>query len=269
VKNRESFPRNRDKNSGSRGRGTEEKGGRTTSRDSRKDRDESSRCCHRTDLDRRDNKDAREHRTSGRIGTGGGDMGEADEEERDRRMMEEIRRRMEDRRASKETASGRTDAKDVKTCTGNAKSTHEKDSRKGIEELKKTVAKATGSRQGSKKASDTHSALMTAEAMQRVEAVQWASGAASETEVGKSSAADEALVRTNVIQKMTEEKGSTVAIEFEESLVALNFIAAQYPPVGGEVSETIRMGRALVSGALGMQSDDPKFFEATVNYPTV
>jgi len=264
VKNRESSPRNRDKDSGSRGRGTEEKGGRTSSRDSRKDRDESSRSRHRTDLDRRDNKNAREHRTSGRIETGGGDMGEVDEEERDRRMMEEIRRRMEDRRASKETSSGRTDAKDVKTRTGDAKSTHEKNSRKGIEELKKTVAKVAGSRRGSKKASDTHSAPMTAEVIQRVEAVQWASGAASETEVGKSSAADEVLVRTNVIQKTTEDKGSTVAIESEESLVAQNFIAAQYPPVGGEVSETIRMGRALVSGALGMQTDDPKFFEATV-----
>jgi len=112
-------------------------------------------------------------------------MGEVDEKERDRRMIDEIRRRMEERKASKETVSGRTDAKKVNTCTSDAMSTHEKDSRKGTEELKKIVAKATGSRRGSKKESDTHTASMTADAVQREEAVQWASGAATETAVGK------------------------------------------------------------------------------------
>jgi len=53
---------------------------------------------------------------------------------------------MEDRKASKEAASGRTDEKDVKTRKSDAKSNHEKDSRRDTEELKKTVAKATGSR---------------------------------------------------------------------------------------------------------------------------
>jgi len=105
---------------------------------------------------------------------------------------------------------------------------------------------------------------MTADAVQREEAVQWALGAASETAVGKPSATDEVTARPNFTQKSITEKGCTATIKSEESLLAQNFIAAQYPPVGEEVSSTIRMGRALVSGALGMQTDDPKFFEAIV-----
>jgi len=51
-------------------------------------------------------------------------------------------------------------------------------------------------------------------------------------------------------------------------LLAQEFIAAQYPPLGGGgVSDAIRMKRALVSGALGMHTDDPKFFDATVKLP--
>jgi len=78
TKYRENSPRIRDKDSGSRGCGVKEKGGRTSSRDSRKDRDDDSRSRHRTDLDRRDSKDARERRPSGRGEIGGGDMGEVD-----------------------------------------------------------------------------------------------------------------------------------------------------------------------------------------------
>jgi len=65
AKYKKNSPRNRDKDSGSRGRGAKEKGGRTSSHDSKKDRDDGSRSRHKTDLDRRDSKDARERHTSG------------------------------------------------------------------------------------------------------------------------------------------------------------------------------------------------------------
>jgi len=46
-----------------------------------------------------------------------------------------------------------------------------------------------------------------------------------------------------------------------------DFIAAQYPPIEETVSSAVRMGRALVSGALGMRLDDPKYFETAVKLP--
>jgi len=268
TKYRENSPRIRDKDSGSRGCGVEERGGRTSSRDSRKDRDDGSRSRHRTNLDRGDSKDARERHPSPRGEIRGEDMFEMDEEERDRRMIEEIRRRLEDQKASKEAASGRTDEKDVKTRKSDAKSSHEKESRGDNEEFKKSVAKATRSRRGSKKASDIHLVTMTADAVQREEAAQWASSAASETMVATSKVPVEVLVRSNASLKCMSEKGITANLESEESLFAQEFIAAQYPPiVEGGVSDAIRMGRALVSGALGMQTDDPKLFDATVKLP--
>jgi len=46
-----------------------------------------------------------------------------------------------------------------------------------------------------------------------------------------------------------------------------DFIASQYPPIEETVSATVQMGRALVPGALGMQTDDPKLFKAAVRLP--
>jgi len=59
-------------------------------------------------------------------------------------MIDEIRRRMEERKASKKEVSGHTDAKEVKMRTSDATSTHEKDSRKGTEELKKVFRERYG-----------------------------------------------------------------------------------------------------------------------------
>jgi len=50
-----------------------------------------------------------------------------------------------------------------------------------------------------------------------------------------------------------------------ESLAAQDFICSQYPPVEEVVSSTVRLGRALVSGALGRKVDDAKMFETVVN----
>jgi len=51
----------------------------------------------------------------------------------------------------------------------------------------------------------------------------------------------------------------------DESLAAQDFIASQYPPMEEAVSSSERLGRALVSGALGRKIDDPKMFETVVN----
>jgi len=55
--------------------------------------------------------------------------------------------------------------------------------------------------------------------------------------------------------------------EICDALAVQDFIASQYSPIEETVSSTVRMGRALVSGAFGMRTDDPKYFETAVKMP--
>jgi len=54
-------------------------------------------------------------------------------------------------------------------------------------------------------------------------------------------------------------------MEDAQALELQDFIASQYPPIDEGVSSTVRLGRALVSGALGRRNDDPKLFGAAIN----
>jgi len=99
-------------------------------------------------------------------------MGEVDEDERDCRKIDEIRRRMEERKVSKELGAGRTEAKQVTTSTSGATSTSAKDPRKDTDELKKVKEKVTVSRRVAKKTSVSHTASSAADAVQREEAVR-------------------------------------------------------------------------------------------------
>jgi len=222
---------------------------------------------HKIGTYRRDSGEVRERRTADRVEKGGGDAVGIDEEESDRRMMEEIKQRMDERKASKEIGSGRIDPKDLKARTCDAAPLLEKESGKSLKDVSKMVAKDATSRRGLKKASSNHTVSESADAAQRKEALQWASGAASGTAIDKERAADEVTVRPKVAQETTSEKACTATLESEDLLAAQEFIAAQYPPVGEVVSSAIRMGRALVSGALGMQTDDPKLFETAIKLP--
>jgi len=199
--------------------------------------------------------------------TGGGDHCEGDEEERDRRMLEEIKRRMDNRKASKEQGTGRTAAKDLKARTSGAAPLQEKESRKSIEEAKKSGAKAVVSRHESKKTSSAHTSSKAAVAAQRKEAIQWASSAASETAIVKNGATEKESTRSKVIPKELSDKACTATLDEEDSLAVQDFVASQFPPVEEVVSSTVRLGRALVSGALEMRTDDPIFFETAVKLP--
>jgi len=64
--------------------------------------------------------------------------------------------------------------------------------------------------------------------------------------------------------KKAEEANSTVAKEKLDSLETQNFMAAQYPPVNEWLSSAVKLGRSLVSGALGRRTDDPRMFETAV-----
>jgi len=104
AKHRNNSPRIRSKETGSRSRGTEEKSGRLSSRDSRKGRDNNKSSRNRGEVGRRESvKESGGHHFN-RAETGGGDMGEVDKDERDRREMEEIRPRIEGRKLSKEAS---------------------------------------------------------------------------------------------------------------------------------------------------------------------
>jgi len=108
-----------------------------------------------------------------------------------------------------------------------------------------------------KKLAPSHSASSAADADQRDQAVKWASSTTEEPESSKVSVPD----KTSTRQKPA--KQDTI-IDSPESLMIQNFIAAQYPPIEETVSSSVRMGRALVSGALGMLDDDPKMFKTSV-----
>jgi len=104
-------------------------------------------------------------------------------------------------------------------------------------------------------------ASSAADAAQREEAVLWAAGTASKTSVVKTSVTKKSATRNKVI---VDDPVGKVFVDDAESLAIQEIVAMQYPPVGKTTTSSVRMGRSLVSGALGMRLDDPKYFEATV-----
>jgi len=121
---------------------------------------------------------------------GGGDTGEVDEDERDRREMDEIRRRIEERKLSKEKNAGRTEVTERTIPSKSAAaSTSTKETRKeGRKEKDKACSredKIPAARRGSKKTTASGATSSAADAAQREEAISWASGTVSETSVVK------------------------------------------------------------------------------------
>jgi len=198
--------------------------------------------------------------------TGGGDTGGVDEDERDRREMDEIRRKIEERKLSKEKNLARTEvAAATKHKSGTSSSSTKEPRREGHKHTNpaRTVEeKVPAARRGSKKTTAPRAASSAADAAQREEAISWASGAVSETSVVKPSKGGKGVTRPKVSQEI-----SGLHTEISDALAVQDFIASQYPPIEETVSSTVRMGRELVSGALGMRTDDLKYFETAVKMP--
>jgi len=198
---------------------------------------------------------------------GGGDTGEVDEDERDRREMDEIRRRIEERKLSKEKKVVRTEVTEAtKSAKSAAVSTSTKESRKeGRKDKDKACnieEKISAGRRGSKKPAAPRAISSAADAAQREEAISWALGTVSETSVVKFGGGEKGVMRPKV-----QHGTSGRCIDIAGELAIQDFIASQSPPVEETVSSTVRMGRALVYGALGMRTDDPKYFETAVKMP--
>jgi len=190
---------------------------------------------------------------------------EGDEDEHDRRQLEEIRRRIEVRRATKELEASRTDHDNVEKATPATPTVPTSDNAKTVDARVGDEMDAPGKQRTSTKVPRTPKELMSADIDQRKEARKWASESTSEVAMVPQSTTERGSGRQKGAKKASEKSKPMSSSEVAQSLVIQDFIAAQYPPIVDEcVSSTVRLGRALVSGALGRKNDDPKLFEATV-----
>jgi len=181
--------------------------------------------------------------------------------------MEEIRQRMKDRKASKATDIGRLDVKGKSNSASRPASSSAKEVR-ATTDASKLEEKLTGSRKGAKKTAALRTASSAADITRGEETILWAaSGTASETSMVKGDGKDAMMTDTRAIMGASVVETSTVAIESADSLFVQEYVALQYPPVEETVSSTVRLGRALVSGALGMRTDEPKLFETAIRLP--
>jgi len=223
-----------------------DKGGRVESCDSRKDMGEINGSHSWSETDRNESGRRSDSRTAKRDEKGGGDVGNIDEDERDRRKIEEIRQRMENRKASKVTEIECPDVQGKSTPASGAASISAKEVQTTID-ASRLEEKPTGAGKGFKKTVASRTAFSAADVTQREEAILWAaSGTVSETSMEKGDGNDEmmtdtrAIVGASVVEPM-------VNIESADSLFVQEYVALQYPPVKEVVSSTVRLGRALVS----------------------
>jgi len=189
---------------------------------------------------------------------------DVDEDERDRRKLAEIMPRMEKRKLTRasEVVQGALTEKVKPASRVDTNATKSKC--KGGNTVKGDVKETVKTAEISEKTSGIRRDATDANTTQRDAAMQWASGEASNTNVVTQSTIGKNSVRQRGTKKAND-KLSAIAMEDLQSLQAQNFIAGGYPPVEEGVSSTVRLGRALVSGALGRRTDDPKIFGVAVN----
>jgi len=104
----------------------------------------------------------------------------------------------------------------------------------------------------------------TSDAAKRDAARRWAASDKSDTELVTQSTGSKSSSRQKGSKKVSDKVPEAI-VEDAQSLELQNFIASQNPPIDEGVSSTVRLGRALVSGALGRRNDDPKLFGTEIN----
>jgi len=197
--------------------------------------------------------------------SGGKAKGEADgvdDDERARLEVAEIMRRMEDRKAAKQLQASRSSRKEKGRVDTVVYVSHGKD-KTGISDVARTTDKSVADAQGTTKKGVGRITAMVSHAMQREAARSWAAEESTDGSTVARSTTDKSSTRTKAVKKNMEAK-PTVVNETLESIEAQNFIASQYPPVDKGVLSGTRLGRSLVSGALGRCTDDPRMFDAAV-----
>jgi len=192
-----------------------------------------------------------------------------DDDERDRRKLAEIIKRMDERKLTKESdARHSVVTRPVKTII-TAKVKVPKGREEGVEMVRGGVKKTMESHDVPKKPANVKPDVtvvksITAGAAQRDAVRRWAANETSDTELVTQSTVSKSSNRPKGAKKVSD-KVPEVVVEDAQSLEIQDFIASQYPPVDKGVSSTVRLGRALVSGALGRRNDDPKLFGAAIN----
>jgi len=131
----------------------------------------------------------------------------------------------------------------------------------GVEMIKGGVKKTMESHDVPKKPANVKQDVavvksITASAAQRHAARRWAASETSDTELVTQSTVSKSSSRLKGAKKVSD-KVPEVVVEDAQSLEIQDFIASQYPPIDEGESSTVRLGRALVSGALGKRNDDP------------
>jgi len=231
------------------------KTGRTLSRDSTGCREASTRDSSKSEASRRSgNKDAG-GRSADRDRKTGESADVEDDDERDRRKMEEILRRMEERKVAKEAEAMKKETGGVKGPTVVAEIKGPKERQPETEDKATAERMATDISRASKKVVPGKEKTVTAESKQREEARIWASGEVSDTAIVTQSTVEKVSSRQQGGKKAAEKK-MTDSAEVATATYVQNFVAAQYPPMDEGVSSTVRLGRGFVSGALGWRTDD-------------
>jgi len=238
----------------------ESKNERTTSRDSQRGRDTG----HRGSGDSASGRSTKRDKQVIRDSTTG-----IDDDEGDRRKLAEIIKRMDERKLIKDFDVRRNAATGpVKIVNVPSTKVHSEREESG-EMSKKGAKKLTESQDATKRSATvkqdtTVVRAKAAGAAQRDEARRWAVSETSDSELVTQSSVSKSSGRQNGAKKVSE-KVSEAVVEDAQSLEIQNFVASQYPVIDEGVSSTVRLGRALVSGALGKRNDDPKLLGAAIN----
>jgi len=247
------------------------KTGRNLSRDSKRGRETATRDSSRADTSRHQEKRDAGGRSSDRERKTGESAEVTDDDERDRRKMEEIMRRMEERKVAKKSELAKRATEDAKVLTVAVDPKGSKERRPETEDASEVERAAAGPPRAlkkavteKKKAVTEKEKVVTAESKQRKDARKWASGEVSDTAVVTQSTGENLSRRQRGVKKIAEKK-PTESAEVAQATYMQDFVASQYPPMDGSISSTVRLGRAFVSGALGRRTDDPKLFDAAVN----
>jgi len=181
---------------------------------------------------------------------------EMDEDERDRRNLEDIQRRMEARKLARDVESAKS--------LPDSHATTEAVTTIGTTIGKNVVEKTTTSRRNKTKVGCVADKPASSDVGQRAAARQWAEGDTSNETSSTRSRDEKGLRRPRTTPQEINDKPVDPTIKDQENLYAQEFIALQYSAAKEGVSSTERLGLSFVSGAMGRRTDDPKMFETSV-----
>jgi len=191
-------------------------------------------------------------------------LNEMDEDERDRRNLEDIQQRMEACKVAKDLESARTAQVEA------AKSFPDPHATTGVvmtigASIEKNVAEKTiANRRTRTKIGRVADEPASADVGQREAARQWAEEDTSNEPSLTQSSDGKGSTRSRTAPQKMSDKQIDALIEDQGNLYAQEYIVLQYSAAKEGVSSTERLGMSFVSGAMGRQTDDPKMFETSV-----